>query len=77
MESTSGMYVLKPRSRRIGSLEEGIEFEVGFLRQACAGLVTNYCIRPEANELELVHEGKGKEPGMRSKTVTLSLYYSM
>lgn len=43
MDSTSGTYVLKRDAENW--IAGKIEFEVGFLKQACTGLATNYWTR--------------------------------
>jgi hypothetical protein len=59
-------------AERVASEAEAARSDADAIRDAAEGLQGTWAA-PEANELEIAYEGKGKEPGMRSKTVRSSL----
>ena len=59
-------------AERVASEAEAARSDADALRDAAEGRQGTWA-SPQVNELELAHKGKGKEPGMLSKTVRSSL----
>ena len=59
-------------AERVASEAEAARSDADVIRDAAEGRQGTWA-SPQVNELELAHKGKGKEPGMLSKTVRSSL----
>ena len=59
-------------AERVASEAEAARSDADAIRDAAEGRQGTWA-SPQVNELELAHKGKGKEPGMLSKTVRYSL----
>ncbi len=60
-------------AEREASEAEAARSDASAIRDAAEGHQGTWAT-PEANELELAHKGKGKEPGMLFKTIRSSLF---